>query len=71
MTMPIGKLIAPAVDWSDETWASRLDRAASLLYCHGYITQAQRSKITQRIEKQCENALAKGEIIARAPEVQP
>lgn len=63
--MKIESLIAPAADWTGQTWATRMDQAASLLFCHGYITEKQRTKITRTIEKQFTDALAKGVIVMR------
>lgn len=67
MVMPIEQMIAPAPDWAGETWAQRIDAAASLLFLHGYIPQSIRSKITQKIETQFRDALDQGRIIAKAP----
>lgn len=61
----ITKLIEPAVDWSGQTWAQRLDAAASLLFVHGYINQSTRTKITQKIERQFAEGLKSGAIIER------
>lgn len=65
MTMQIQRLISQAPAWTDESWAARIDQSASLLFVHGYITQSQRTKITQRIEKQFADAIAAGEIVER------
>lgn len=64
--MDITKLITAAPDWTDQTWAARMDAAASLLFLHGYIPQSQREKITRKIEKQFADAIAAGEIVERA-----
>lgn len=61
--MDIEKLVSPAPDWTSETWAARMDQAASLLFVHGYISPSARSKITQRIEKQFRDGLASGAIV--------
>ncbi|GLV28150.1 hypothetical protein TomTYG75_06740 [Sphingobium sp. TomTYG75] len=66
MAMPIEKLIGPAIDWTDQTWAQRLDAAASLLFLHGYIPQSTRSAITRRIEGQFQKAIDSGQIRERA-----
>ena len=71
MEMHINKLVAPAVDWKDQTWAERLDHAASLLFCHGYIPLRQREKIARKLEKQFADALAKGDIVMRADQPLP
>jgi hypothetical protein len=63
--MDIENLIKPAVDWTGDTWAGRVDKAASLLFCHGYITQAQREKITRVVEKQFADGLASGRIVQK------
>lgn len=63
--MKIEKLIAPAADWTDQTWAQRLDAAASLLFLHGYIPQSTRSAITKRIEGQFQKAIDAGVIKER------
>lgn len=65
MSMPIQKLISPAIDWTDQTWAQRLDAAASLLFLHGYISQGARAQVTKRIEGQFERAIASGDIVER------
>lgn len=54
MTMDITKLITAAPDWTDQTWAARMDAAASLLFLHGYIPQSQREKITRKIGAEVE-----------------
>lgn len=61
--MKIETLVSPAVDWVGGTWVERIDQAASLLFCHGYITQRQREKITLKIERQFENGLRDGRIV--------
>ena len=66
MVMQIEKLISPAVDWTGQTWAQRLDAAASLLFLHGYIPQSTRTAITKRIENQFERAIAAGQIVERS-----
>lgn len=66
MVMPIEKLIAPAIDWTGQTWAQRLDAAASLLFLHGYIPQGARLAITKRIEGQFQKAIDGGQIRERA-----
>lgn len=63
MVMQIEKLIAPAVDWANQTWAQRLDEAASLLFLHGYIPQSTRASITKRIEGQFQRAIDSGQIV--------
>lgn len=65
MTMPIQKLITPAPAWTDQTWAARIDAAASLLFLHGYIPQSQREKITIKIERQFSDAIAAGDIVLK------
>ena len=65
MVMRIEKLIAPAADWTGQTWAQRIDAAASLLFIHGYIPQGARSAITKRIEGQFARAIASGQIKER------
>lgn len=65
MVMQIQKLIAPAVDWTGQTWAQRMDAAASLLFLHGYIAQGARAAITKRIERQFETAIKDGLIVER------
>ncbi|MEJ7933464.1 hypothetical protein WG907_04230 [Sphingobium sp. AN558] len=65
MTMPIERLIAAAPAWTDETWAQRLDAAASLLFLHGYIPQSTRAAITRRIEGQFQRAIENGDIVER------
>lgn len=49
-------LLNPAVDWTDENWAQRLDRCASMLFLHGYITETARDKIGARLTKHFEAA---------------
>ena len=66
--MEIEKLVEPAVDWTGGTWAKRLDQSASLLFLHGYITQAQRVQIANRIEKQFRAGIEAGRIVARTEE---
>ena len=60
--MDIEKLVTPAVDWTGGSWANRIDQAASLLFMHGYISQSQRSKVTERLEKQFRVGLESGAI---------
>ena len=71
MVMQIEKLISPAVDWTDQTWAQRLDAAASLLFLHGYIPQGTRSAITRRIEGQFQKAIDAGTIREAATQQEP
>lgn len=66
MVMQIEKLIGSAPDWTGETWAQRIDAAASLLFLHGYIPQGTRSAITRRIEGQFQKAIDAGVIVAVA-----
>lgn len=66
MAMQIERLIEPAEDWTGQTWAQRMDAAASLLFLHGYIPQSARSAITKRIEGQFQRAIDSGKIIERA-----
>lgn len=63
--MHITKLVEPAPDLPGQTWAQRLDYAASILFLHGYIPQSVRSKITVKLEKQFADGIAKGESVAR------
>jgi hypothetical protein len=63
--MDIKELIAPAIDWTDQTWAQRLDMAASVLFLHGYITQSQRAKIADKMNAQFQKAIDNGEIVER------
>lgn len=63
--MHITKLVEPAVDWTGQTWAARMDAAASLLFLHGYIPQSQRIRITEKLEKQFAKAIADGVIVER------
>ena len=63
MVMQIEKLISPAPDWTDQTWAQRMDAAASLLFLHGYIPQGTRAAITKRIEGQFQKAIDSGQIV--------
>lgn len=63
--MEIEKLVSPAPDIVGDTWAQRLDYAASILFVHGYIPQGQREKITQKMEKQFEQGIKSGRIIPR------
>lgn len=64
--MEITRLIAPAVDWTDQTWAQRVDAAASLLFVHGYISQSQRAKIADKMNAQFAKAIADGVIVEQA-----
>ena len=64
MPMQIEKMIGPAPDWTEQTWAQRIDAAASLLFLHGYIPQRQREKITQKINYQFQIAIDAGKIVA-------
>ena len=64
MSMAIKMLVSPAADWTGQTWAARMDHAASLLFCHGYITGSQREKITRKLEKQLTDGIASGEIVS-------
>jgi len=63
--MEIERLIEPATDWMGGTWAARIDQAASLLFLHGYITQGQRTKITQKLEAQFRDGIELGRIISQ------
>ena len=65
MVMQIEKLIAPAMDWTGQTWAQRLDEAASLLFLHGYIAQSTRAAITKKLEGQFQRAIESGQIVER------
>lgn len=65
MTMHIHKLVAQAPAWTDQTWAARIDAAASLLFLHGYIGMTQRERITAKIDKQFKEAIAAGDIVDR------
>ncbi len=65
MSMEIEKLVQPALDWTGESWGGRVDHAASFLFIHGYITQAQRAKVTQKLDKQYQDGLASGRIIQK------
>lgn len=62
MGMKAHKLIENAADWTNQNWMQRLDSAASLLFIHGYLSPAQREKITHKIEREIEAGLASGEI---------
>lgn len=66
MTMHIHKLVAQAPAWAAQTWAARIDAAASLLFLHGYIPMGQRARITAKLDKQFADAIAAGEIAERA-----
>lgn len=68
--MDITRLVEPAADWIDQTWAQRIDAAASLLFLHGYIPQSQRSKITDKMDSQFAKGLADGLIVERSAPVQ-
>ena len=50
------ELLKPAVDWSGQTWAGRIDQCASMLYCHGYIPASARERIARRLERECQIA---------------
>ena len=63
--MDIQKMVEPAKDWSDASWIDRIDRCASFLFLHGYITQAQRSKVTEKLERQVTQGLASGAIVRK------
>jgi mannitol/fructose-specific phosphotransferase system IIA component (Ntr-type) len=67
--MDIQKLIEPAADWTGQHWAARIDQCASLLFLHGYITQSQRTKITEKLEKQFRDGLASGKIVPASSQV--
>ncbi|NML93829.1 hypothetical protein [Novosphingobium olei] len=64
--MEIEKLVQPAPDWCGGSWAARIDQAASVLFLHGYISQSQRQKITQKLEKQFQAGLGQGRIVCVA-----
>lgn len=66
--MDVVKQIEKAPDWCDQTWAQRLDMAASVLFIHGYITQSQRTKIANKMNAQFEKAIADGAIVERKAE---
>jgi hypothetical protein len=68
MSLDITKLVQPAIDWTGQTWAQRVDAAASLLFVHGYIPPSQRVKVTQKLDAQFRKGLADGLITARATE---
>lgn len=51
-------ILARAADWTGQTWAGRIDQCASMLFCHGYIPLSVRDKITRRLTKECETAIA-------------
>jgi len=55
--MKRSELLAPAVAWSGQTWAGRIDQCASMLFCHGYITGSVREKIGRKLVAECEAAL--------------
>lgn len=63
--MTIEDIVAPAVDWTGDSWGGRIDKAASLLFVHGYITQSQRAKVTQKLDKQYADGIANGLIVER------
>ena len=63
--MEIERLIELAPDWTDQTWAKRIDDAASLLFLHGYIPMSQRTKITLKLNRQFQEAIDSGGIVAR------
>lgn len=65
--MDIETLVGPAPDWNGGSWANRMDQAASLLFLHGYITQGQRTKITQKIERQFRDGIDSGRITPQEP----
>lgn len=65
--MTIEEIIAPATDWTNDIWGGRIDKAASLLFVHGYITQSQRAKVTQKLDKQYADGIASGQIVERKP----
>lgn len=70
--MDIETLVAPAADWTGQTWAQRMDQAASILFLHGYIPQSVRSRITAKLEKQFADGIAAGRIVERAtPSIDP
>ena len=60
--MEIEVLVQPAEKWTEGTWAYRIDLAASLLFLHGYITQTQRWRVTEKLEKQFRDGIAQGRI---------
>ncbi len=63
--MDIEKLVELAPDLIGQTWAQRLDLAASLLFVQGYIPQSQRAKIANRMNKQFADGIASGRIVER------
>lgn len=63
--MDIQKLVSPAVDWTDQTWAQRVDQAGTLLFVQGFITAAQRTAITRKLEKLFADGIASGAIVER------
>ena len=69
--MDVKTLISPAADWSGQRWLDRVDAAASLLFLHGYITQTQRAKVTQKLERQLARAIERGEIVQTANPQEP
>jgi len=63
--MEIERLVETAAELPGQTWAQRVDYAASLLFLHGYITTAQRRKVTLKLEKQFAEGIASGRIVER------
>lgn len=55
--------LKPAMDWTDGTWAHRIDRCASMLFVHGYITMSQRDKIGKKLEAQVAAAIRALEVL--------
>ena len=65
MAMEIEQLVKLAPDRIGDTWANRIDYAASLLFVQGYIPESQRKKIADKLNRQFEQGLASGRIVAR------
>ena len=62
------KLIEPAVAWQEGRWLDRVEQSASFLFMHGYITQSQRQKVSQKLERQLSEALTAGVIVSTPTE---
>lgn len=69
--MNIEGLIEAAPDWTDQTWAQRMDAAASLLFLHGYIPQSQRERIARKMNNQFADGIADGLIVERSEATTP
>lgn len=63
--MEVQKLIEPAEPWADGRWLDRVDQAASFLFLHGYISQTQRMKVAQKLERELRAGIEQGRIITR------